>query len=79
MVTIFRLCLIKTIHTATQPIVRQIKTLTSIRIIGRTGRTFVKSHHNIGTDGTLNIHHAFRREEMLTSVNVRAKFAALST
>ena len=53
----------------------QVQAFPGIGVIGRTRRTLVKSHHDIGTDGALDVHHPLGSEKMLASVYVGAELA----
>ena len=42
-----------------------------------TRSTLVESHHNIGSDDALNLHHILGRKEVLATVDVAAESATL--
>ena len=48
-----------------EPTFGQTKGLFCVCEIGLAGRTFVESHHDVGTDDALDVHHAFGCEHVL--------------
>ena len=47
--------------------------LPGIFVISGTRCTFIESHHDISSDGTLNVHNSFRSKQVFRTVNVRAE------
>ena len=70
LVTVLRFRFVETGDTAVQPAVSQFHRFLRIIIIGSSGSTFIESHHDIGTDGTFDIHYTFRCEHVFGTVNM---------
>ena len=62
--------LVKTLHASLQPSLGKLQTISSILVVALAWRTLVEGHHDIGSDGTLGIHHILRREEVFRAINV---------
>ena len=71
MITIFGLSISEVLYATVQPAVGTLHRLFCILVIGRTGTTLIKCHHDVGTYAALNVHHTFRGEEVAGAVNVR--------
>ena len=74
MITVFRFRFVKTLQAAIQPPVCQFHRLLGIIEIRRARCTLIKRHHDVCTNGTLDVHHPFRSEQMLGTVDVRTEF-----
>ena len=48
----------------------ELQTLLGVLVVGCSGWTFVKSHHDVGTDGAFNVNDFFGREEVFAAVNM---------
>ena len=64
MIAVLFLCFGKSTDAAFQPAMGQVKTFAGISVIGCTGRTLIKCHHDVGTDAALSVHHVFGRKEV---------------
>ena len=73
MVAVVWVCLLHTLDAATQPSFGQGKRFLRIVEVGIPRTTFIKSHDDVRTDDTLNIHHALRSEEVLRAIDMRAE------
>src|SRR5690606_22491548 len=61
------------IHTSVQPPVSHLHRSSGILIITRVRGALIKSHDDIRPDGSLDLHHIFRSEEMVTSIDMTLK------
>ena len=62
MVAILGFSLPVAFHTAVQPAVGALHRLLGVGVIRRSWRTLVESHHDVGADATLDVHHPFGGE-----------------
>ena len=77
LISIFGFCLIETFDTASQPTLGQPQGFFGIVIIRISWTAFIKSHHDVGSNRPLNIHHLFRSEKMFGTINMRTEFCSL--
>ena len=73
MVAVQGLCLVKAFQAAVKPAMCELHGVLRIAVVALTRSALVKSHHDVGTDDALNIHHAFRSEKVSATVNVAAE------
>ena len=69
-ITVLRPGTVETLHTAGQPAVGQLHGLFSVIVLAGVRRTLVEGHDDVGADGALDVHHAFRRERVFGAVDV---------
>ena len=70
LVAILRLRGVETLHATVEPAVRAFHRLLGVAVVCRAWRAFVEGHHDVGPDAALDVHHPFRREQMLRAVDV---------
>ena len=74
-VTIERFGLIETLETTVQPALCHLKALLGILEVALSWRTLVESHHDVGTDDALCVHHVLWGKDMFASVDMRTELA----
>ena len=68
--TVERFGLVEALEAAVEPSLCELQALAGILIVALAWRTFVESHHDVGSYDALGVHHALGCEYVLRSVNV---------
>ena len=72
-IAIFRFGSLKAFTTTVEPAVGSLHRLLGILIVSGARRTLVESHHDVGTNATLYVHHLFRSEQVPRPIDMRLK------
>ena len=70
LIAVERFRLVEALEAAVQPALGELQTLFGVLEIALSRRTLIESHHDVGTDDALGIHHVLGGEEVLAAVDV---------
>ena len=76
LVTIQRLSLVKPLDAPVKPALGHSQAVLCVGVITQSGRTFVESHHDVGTDNTFSVHYILRSEDVLRPVDVASELTS---
>ena len=76
MITVLGFRFVESRDATVQPTVRHFHRLLGIGIFRIARSTFVKRHHYVRSDSTLDVHYPLRSEDVLASVDVRTELGA---
>src|SRR3954471_4305926 len=74
---VFIWCFFKMIETPVQPAVCKLHGFLGIFIFRIGWRTFIKSHHDIGANGSFYIHYLLRAKKVLAPIDMALEYDAL--